>query len=58
MTNRLATIATRQRSTRLRDAFFAACLALAGVVSLSSVGTAAHAANPSAPAPAAQFAAR
>lgn len=43
---RLDTIATRQRSSRLRDAVFAACLALAAVVSLTSVGTAANAANP------------
>jgi hypothetical protein len=48
MTNRLATIATRQRSTRLRDAVFAACLAIAAVVSLSSVKTAVHAAQPAA----------
>jgi hypothetical protein len=44
-TNRLATIATRQRSSRVRDAVFAACLALAAVVSLTSVGTACAAAS-------------
>ena len=57
MTNRLSTIATRQRSTRVRDAVFAACLALAAVVSLASVRTAAAAAQPTA-APTAQVAAR
>ena len=45
-TNRLDTIATAQRSSRIRDAVFAACLALAAVVSLTSVATAATAANP------------
>jgi hypothetical protein len=46
-TNRLATIVSRQRSTRLRDAVFAACLALAAMISLTSVGTAAAAADSS-----------
>jgi hypothetical protein len=45
-TSRLHTIATRQRSTRVRDALFAACIALAAAVSISSVGTAAAAASP------------
>ncbi|MBX3154736.1 MAG: hypothetical protein KF773_01965 [Deltaproteobacteria bacterium] len=51
MTNRLATIATRQRSTRLRDAMFAAFVALATFVAVSSVADAAQAAAPSATAP-------
>jgi hypothetical protein len=45
-TNRLSSIATRQRSTRLRDAVFAACVALAAVVSLTTVAQAAHNAAP------------
>jgi hypothetical protein len=45
MTNRLATIATRQRRNRLRDALFAAAVALAAVVSLSTVAAAADAAS-------------
>ena len=44
-TNRLDSIATRQRGTRARDAFFAVCIAIAAVVSMTSVSTAAHAAN-------------
>ena len=44
-TNRLDSISARQKSTRVRDAFFAACVALAAVVSITTVGTAAHAAN-------------
>lgn len=44
-TNRLETIATRQRSTRVRDAMFAAFVALATVISVSSIGTAANAAS-------------
>jgi hypothetical protein len=43
--NRLSNIATRQRSTRLRDAFFALCLAAAGVVSVTTISTAAQAAT-------------
>jgi hypothetical protein len=43
--NRLATIATRQRKTRLRDALFAGLLAIAAVVSITSVSTACHAAT-------------
>lgn len=42
---RLATIATAQQKTRLRDALFAACVALAAVVSISTVTTAAAAAT-------------
>jgi hypothetical protein len=46
--NRLATIANRQKSTRVRDAIFAACVALAAFVAVTSVSTAAHAAAPTA----------
>ena len=46
-TNRLETIATRQQGTRLRDAFFAACVALAAAVSITTVSTASHAASTS-----------
>ena len=45
MTNRLDTIATRQRTTRVRDLLFAAALAVVAVVSASSVATAATAAS-------------
>ena len=44
-TTRLSTIAVRQQKSRLRDAMFAAAIALAAVVSASSVGTAIHAAS-------------
>ena len=44
-TNRLQTIATRQRKSFVRDLVFSALVALAAVVSVSSVGTAAEAAN-------------
>ncbi|MBX3158901.1 MAG: hypothetical protein KF773_23245 [Deltaproteobacteria bacterium] len=47
MTNRLETIATRQRSTRVRDAIFAAFVVLAVAIGITSVGTAAEAATPS-----------
>ena len=43
-TNRLDTIATRQRSNRLRDFLFAAGVALAAVISVTAVETACHAA--------------
>jgi hypothetical protein len=43
--NHLANIATRQRSSRLRDAVFAACVALAALVSVASVSTACDAAT-------------
>jgi hypothetical protein len=46
MTTRLATIATRQRTTRVRDALFAAFVALGIVIGASSVATAADAASP------------
>lgn len=45
MTNRLATIATRQRGTRSRDLVFAAFVALAAVISATTIGTAASAAS-------------
>ena len=45
MTNRLSTIANRQRQTRVRDFLFAALVAVASLVSLSSVATAADAAS-------------
>ncbi len=45
--NRLTTIANRQRSTRLRDVFFAGCIAIAAVLSMSTLSTACHAATPS-----------
>lgn len=44
-TTRLVSIATRQRTTRLHDVVFAACVALATIVSVSSIATAANAAN-------------
>ncbi|MBA3503935.1 MAG: hypothetical protein M4D80_31575 [Myxococcota bacterium] len=44
-TNRLATIATRQRQSRTRDFLFAAFVAIATLVSLSSVAIAADAAQ-------------
>jgi hypothetical protein len=44
--NRLDNIATRQRKTRVRDLAFAACVALATVVSITSVSTACDAATP------------
>ena len=45
MSNRLQTIATRQRRTFARDLLFSALVALAAIVSVTSVGTAAKAAN-------------
>ncbi|MGN6104554.1 MAG: hypothetical protein ACTHU0_05595 [Kofleriaceae bacterium] len=45
MTNRLDTIATRQRSTRVRDALFASLVALATAISVASIGAAAAAAS-------------
>ena len=44
-TNRLETIATRQRSSRARDLVFAAFVALATVISFSSVAAAAEGAS-------------
>ncbi|MFT3695264.1 MAG: hypothetical protein QM831_19180 [Kofleriaceae bacterium] len=48
MTNRLENIAARHRTSRVRDAFFAACVALAAVVGMTSVAAAANAAKPAA----------
>jgi len=45
MSNRLETIATRQRRSRVRDLVFAALVVIAGGVALSSVSTAADAAQ-------------
>jgi hypothetical protein len=45
-TNHLASITARQRTSGLRDAVFAACVALATVVGVTSVSTAAQAATP------------
>ena len=45
-TNRLETIATRQKKTFVRDAFFAVCVAAAALVGMTSVATAAHASAP------------
>jgi hypothetical protein len=44
-TNRLSSIATRQRAGRLRDVAFAALLALAGGIAMSAVATAVQAAQ-------------
>lgn len=45
MTTRLQTIATAQKKTRVRDAIFACFVALAAAVAITSVTTAAEAAN-------------
>lgn len=45
-TNRLDTIATRQRKTFVRDALFAVAVAAAAFVGVTSVATAAHASAP------------
>ena len=45
--NRLATIATRQRISRIHTIVFSAFLALAGVIAVSAVNTAVAAATPS-----------
>jgi hypothetical protein len=47
MMTRLDNIATRQSKTRVRDAFFAMCIALAAAVSITTVSTASHAASTS-----------
>ncbi len=44
--NRLASITARQRSSRLKDAFFACCVALAAITAVTCVSTAAQAATP------------
>lgn len=43
-TNRLETIANRQRNGRTRDLLFACFIALAAVIGASTVGAAVHAA--------------
>ena len=45
MTNRLANIAARQTKTRTRDLMFAAFVALAALVSVSTLSTAADVAT-------------
>jgi hypothetical protein len=45
MSNHLAAVAARQKKSFVRDVVFAALVALAAVVSVSSVGTAVAAAN-------------
>ena len=45
MMNRLDTIATRQKTSRIRDAFFAGAVAFAAVVSVTTVSTACQAAT-------------
>jgi hypothetical protein len=45
-TNRLETIANRQKKTFVRDAFFAVCVAAAALVGMTSVAAAAHAGAP------------
>jgi len=47
MTNRLETIATRQKQSRIHTIVFASFLALAAVISVSAVNTAVSAATPS-----------
>jgi hypothetical protein len=47
MMNRLDTIATRQKKNVVRDAFFAAAIALASIVSITTVSTACDAATTS-----------
>ena len=42
-TSRLDNIANRQRKSFVRDAFFAACVAAAALVGMTSVAAAAHA---------------
>ena len=45
MSNRLANIASRQRTSRSRDVLFAAFVALAAVVSVATLSTAVDAAT-------------
>jgi len=45
--NHLASISTRNRSSRLRDAVFAACVAVAAAFAVTTVSAAADAATPS-----------
>lgn len=46
MSNRLATIANRQRRSRTRDLVFAAFVALAAIIAATSIATAASASAP------------
>jgi hypothetical protein len=48
MMNRLTNIAARQRHSRSRDLLFAGLVALAAVISITTVSTACHAATPAA----------
>jgi len=45
MMNRLDTIATRQKTSRVRDMFFAVAIAFAAVISITTVSTACQAAS-------------
>ena len=45
MTTRLQTIANRQKQTRVRDAFFAVAVAIAALVSITTVSSACEAAS-------------
>jgi hypothetical protein len=45
-TNHLASITARHKGSALRDAFFAACVALAAAFAITTVSTAADAATP------------
>lgn len=45
MSTRLSTIATRQQSSRIRDAIFVALITIVAAVSVTSVGTAVQVAN-------------
>ena len=45
MMNRLDTIATRQKTSRVRDMFFAVAVAFAAVVAITTVSTACQAAS-------------
>jgi hypothetical protein len=47
MMNRLETIATAQKKTRVRDAIFACFVALAAVITVTTVTTATNTANTS-----------
>jgi hypothetical protein len=42
---RLTTIATRQQKSRIRDVFFALCIALVAALSIATVTTASHVAS-------------
>jgi hypothetical protein len=42
---RLSTIVTRQEKTRVRDAFFALCIAVVAAISVTTLTTATHVAS-------------